>query len=168
MSEQMSNLAHVTVADLMRRQVTTLPVNAPIKEAIATLEDEHISGAPVVDLSGKPVGFLTTHDVTRTEHMSGSRLEERTGDDDMSMSDEDDNDDGFPSREDYSTATLGHATVADWMSPGIQFIAPDADLGTLCRLLDEESVHRVLVQEGDRMVGIVSSMDVVRHLAHAL
>ena len=166
----MTTLQSLTAADLMSPKVIALPTNASIREAIATFEDEHITGAPVVDATGRAVGFLTTHDITRTEHIRGSRLDTERGDDGLADADAEEGgaDDGFYGREDYSSTVLGEVEVEDWMSPGIISVAPGDDLKTVCSVLLENGVHRVLVMEGDKILGLVTTFDVVQHLAETL
>ena len=44
-------------------------------------------------------------------------------------------------------------------------IAPDADVHEAASLLLYDSVHRLLVIEGDRLHGVVSGSDIVRAVA---
>ena len=48
-----------TAADIMCQDVVTLPPTSTLSEAIDLLVGNHISGAPVVDASGKLVGVIT-------------------------------------------------------------------------------------------------------------
>jgi CBS domain-containing protein len=61
--------------------------------------------------------------------------------------------------------SLDEHTVAEVMSMRILSLPPDADASAAIRLMDEESVHRVLVLDGDELVGIVTAWDVVRSVA---
>ncbi len=55
--------------------------------------------------------------------------------------------------------------VRDVMTPEILAVSPDAPIERATQLMAFEGVHRVLVFDGDRLVGIVTSMDVLRALA---
>lgn len=55
----------VSVADYMATKLITLPVNMEITQAMHVLLDNKISGAPVVDASGKLVGVLSRKDCLR-------------------------------------------------------------------------------------------------------
>lgn len=44
-------------------------------------------------------------------------------------------------------------------------VAPSTPLLEVARLLAEHRIHRVLVEEGGRILGIVTSLDVIAHLA---
>jgi CBS domain-containing protein len=169
----MTTLGKIKARDLMQKEVITLRAGATVQEAIETFEEYHISGAPVVDESGRLVGVLSARDITRTEHVRGGRIEtmrtqyylanplEEEGE---SLWVEED----LLGKEDYSPQVLGNETVGDWMKTEVVSVAPDASLKKLCRLMTEESIHRVLIVENGSVVGLVSTFDVVRHLAESL
>ena len=60
---------------------------------------------------------------------------------------------------------LDEHTVAEVMSLRILSVSPTADVRTLAQLMDAEGVHRLLVMEDDALVGIVTSLDLVRAVA---
>lgn len=167
MHEKKSILAR----DLMHTKVVTLRPDAPLKEALATLEEHEISGAPVVDVSGRPVGFLTTRDIARPDHFEGSALGAARRDIDFAELPSDENDEGMVdedailARDDYSPAVLGSGSVQDWMSEDVTTVAPEDDLRTVCRAMAENHIHRVLVLEKGRIAGIVTTMDIVQYFA---
>ena len=53
------------VRDHMDRNIATLPPETPILEAVAFLLDKKVTGAPVVDKTGRLVGILTEKDCLR-------------------------------------------------------------------------------------------------------
>lgn len=55
--------------------------------------------------------------------------------------------------------------VRDAMSPAILAVRPDEPIQRAVELMAFEGVHRLLVLDGDRLAGIVTSMDVLRELA---
>jgi predicted transcriptional regulator len=64
----------------------------------------------------------------------------------------------------YGSAYEGHL-VRDVMTPTVVSIGPDDDVERAVELMAFEGVHRLLVLEGDRLEGIITSMDVLRDLA---
>ncbi|HZL99695.1 MAG TPA: CBS domain-containing protein [Planctomycetota bacterium] len=167
----MTKLAEVRARDLMRTEVVTLTADATIREAVETLQDDRLGGVPVLDGAGKVVGFLSLADIARIEHLQGDRLAEARGDRQLSnpigeaLEEESVDDEEFASREDYSPELLGHETVGQWMTRGVISVPPDATLKELCATMVKESVHRLVVLERGRLKGIISTMDVVRHVA---
>ena len=167
----MTTLTEVRARDLMRTQVVTLTPDASIREAVQTLQDDHLGGVPVVDESEKVVGFLSLADIARIEHLQGDRVAEERGDRQLAnpvgdaLEEESQDDEEFGSRDDYSPEMLGRETVGQWMTRGVVTIPPSASLKEVCATMVRESVHRLVVLERGRLAGIISTMDVVRHLA---
>ena len=52
-------------ADVMTRQVITIPPDASILQAVRLMLQNRISGLPVVDEQGHPVGIVTEGDLLR-------------------------------------------------------------------------------------------------------
>jgi CBS domain-containing protein len=166
----MMSMIEVRAKDLMQTEVVQLSPEAPVEEAVRTLEEYNVRGAPVVDDAGKLVGMLSLHDIASSEHLREGRLSTRRGERRLAEPLEvaDDEDEWIEPSEDYSPETLGRETVADWMRPGVISVAPEASLKEICRVMEKESIHRVLVTERGRLKGIVSTIDVVRFLAREL
>ena len=61
----MTQLTDVRARDLMRTNVVTLTADATIREAVETLQDDHLGGVPVLDDAEKVVGFLSLADIVR-------------------------------------------------------------------------------------------------------
>ncbi len=159
----------VRVADVMQRDVTVLSRNDTIRQAAERLEDVHISGAPVVDDAGRLVGVLSLSDIARSEHVRDTGLSARFEGRDATGSESYDREEPldeelFPT-EDYYEQVQGDLLVDDWMTPGVIQVAPDMTLAQVCRVLLDEDIHRVFVVARDKLVGVLSTEDVVRLLA---
>lgn len=165
----MQELQGVKAKDVMRSEVATLAADDSIESALALFEEARISGAPVVS-NGRLVGMLTLADVSRPEHLRAGRIEtereyelsEPSGEE---LTDELDPDEVFYLKEDYSPEVLGRERVADWMTSGVVSVPAQATLQEVCRVMVERQIHRVCVAEGDKLVGLITSFDVVRHVA---
>ncbi|MCA8957349.1 MAG: CBS domain-containing protein [Planctomycetes bacterium] len=155
-----------TAADLMHTEVITLQVDASIEEAVQTFEEFHIQGAPVLDQAGKLVGVLTSADIARTGHVRGNRIEARRGDSYFADTDsEGEDDEDFADKDEFSDEALGSDRVGDWMTPRVVSVRPTTTLKEMCGVMIAESIHRVLVVERNQLRGIVTALDVVRHVA---
>lgn len=161
----MSPKTAVTAADLMRTDVLRLSVDTPIQEAVENFEEYRITGAPVVDEAGRLVGFLSLRDIATSDHVRDGRIDAERGTWPGASEDEFDEGEGWADSDDYSPEVLGRETVQDWMNPELVTCSPDTKLKDVCKLMVRESVHRVLVVEGGSLRGIVTTFDVVRHLA---
>jgi len=159
----------IQAKDVMRKEVATLAADDTIESALALFEEARISGAPVVE-SGRLVGMLTLADVSRPEHLRQGRIEtereyelsEVSGEE---LTDELDPDEVFYVKEDYSPEVLGRERVGDWMTSGVVSVLAEATLEEVCRVMVERQIHRVCVAEGEKLVGLITSFDVVRHVA---
>lgn len=129
----------MTVADLMQRNVRTVSGEASVAQAIVELADGHISGMPVVDGTGRVIGVLSTTDVLTAE---------AEADDDAAR-----------------RSLLERTAVRDIMTPRPFTVAPDEDVCEAARQMLYADVHRLFVAEGEQLVGIISTTDIVRALA---
>ena len=129
----------MTVAELMQRKVKTVRSQASVAEAIVSLADAHISGMPVVDGAGKVIGVLSTTDVLTAEAEA----------------------DDPASRQ----ALFENTEVREIMTPRPFIIAPGEDIREAARRMLYADVHRLFVAEGDQIVGIISTTDIVRAVA---
>lgn len=160
----------VTAKDLMRRELATLSPDDTIESAIALFEEAGIGGAPVV-ANGRLVGMLTMTDVSRSEHLKDGRLRtegdyvlaEPAGEE---QGEELDLEDTFR-KEDYSPAVLGAELVAHWMTEGALSVEPDTTLRAVCQKMVEHRIHRLCVTDAGKLVGLITTFDIVRHLAGA-
>ena len=127
------------VAELMQRKVKTIGSEATVAEAIVSLADAHISGMPVVDGTGKVIGIVSSTDVLSAE----AEAEDRTARDTL----------------------LECTTVRDVMTPRPFTIAADEDVReAACQMLYGD-VHRLFVAEDEKLVGIITTTDIVRAVA---
>lgn len=166
----MTQIGRMKARDIMKTDVARLEASAPITEAIRMLEDLEITGAPVVDAAGRLVGVLSARDVTRSEHVRAGRITPQRGEFAMggpieSETDEENDEDLILGREDFSPVMNGEDTVADWMNPNVVTVDPDNSLKTVCRRMLAEHVHRVIVAKEQKLMGILTSFDVVRLVA---
>ena len=129
----------MTVAELMERNVRTVRGEATVAEAIVSLADGHISGMPVVDGVGHVIGVLSTTDVLTAE----AEIDEPGA------------------RETLLEKTM----VQDIMTPHPYTIGPREDIREAARQMLYADVHRLFVAEGDQVVGIISTTDIVRAVA---
>jgi CBS-domain-containing membrane protein len=127
-----------TVAELMTRNPLSLRESATIGEALTFLADHGISGAPVIDAAGRAIGVLTDSDVTvhARERLSSS-----------------------------AATTDDPSFVRDIMTPTVFTLRPEAPAVALIEHLRTLNVHRIfVVDEAGLLVGVVTALDVLRHL----
>lgn len=127
------------VSDILQTNLKTVRGTDTIGEAVSLLAESHVSGVPVVDDHGRLVGVLSNSDILEVlaEH---SDPEER---------------------EKIFEETL----VQEVMTPRPQTITPEASIRDAAQRMLYLEVHRLFVEQGGRLVGVVSTTDLVRTMA---
>jgi CBS domain-containing protein len=143
--------------EVMTRRIVTVTPETAIEEAAKLMLDYRISGLPVVDVKGAPVGILTEGDLLR-------RIE--TGTDKRHS--------GWislllgPGRLAAEYARSHAHKVGEVMTTEVVSVAPDTPLPEVVELMEERRIKRVPVVDGGKLVGIVSRANLVAALAGVL
>jgi CBS domain-containing protein len=151
-----------TAADLMTPNPVSIAAGATVKEAAAFLTDKGFSAAPVIDEAGRPVGVLSQsdiviHDREKVEYVSANpeyyaradlgRRSAKT----------------LPSG--FEEVDVDRTRVRDIMTPVIFAVAPESPAYKVIEDMLAKKVHRLFVVGGDGvLIGIISTVDVLRHL----
>jgi CBS domain-containing protein len=151
-----------TAADLMTPNPVSLRDGATVREALALFTDKGFSAAPVIDEAGRPVGVLSRFDMIVHDRESPAHLTPA----DTYF---DESDLTLPSGEaipaGFQVERADTTRVRDLMTPAIFAVAP---MTPACEVIEEMltlKVHRLFVVDGDGvLVGVVSAMDVLKHL----
>ncbi len=151
----------ITARDLMQEQVICVGPNTPLINVYRLFVEEEINGAPVVDETGALLGVISSSDLLRT----------------IQEEDEQVSSDATYFQEDGRLFELGwHGSsvefqnrleqrcVQDAMTPAIVSVPPSALLPEIAKTFRADRVHRVLVTENDKLLGIISTFDLVRLL----
>ena len=176
----------LTVRDLMTRDVTTVDPELTLREAVELFSAQHVSGAPVT-AGNRMVGVLSASDVLAFEAETPGVPTERPtleleeweaptewveGEEPPAAFFSDQwSDVGADVLERFAEASgpewdyLAEHTVAEAMTPTVCSIAPFVDVYTAAEYMIRAGVHRLIVLEDGRLVGILSSLDIVRAVA---
>lgn len=139
-----------TAADLMSDNPVSIRAEASVMEATALLTDRGFSAAPVIDEAGRPVGVVSRADILvhdREFHRAPTFPEGR----------------GVP--EGFGVEDCDRAVVGDIMTPGIFAVSPATPTPTVVEQMLALRVHQLFVVDEDGLlVGVISALDVLRHL----
>ncbi len=137
----------------MNTNVLTVSESDDMQDAARRLFDAEVTGAPVVDAFGKCVGVLSSSDfVGRDAGRHDLQLLTRSS-----------------PNEPYQIECLNDNLVASHMSPLVQTVAAKSSILDAARLMTKEGIHRlVVVDDEQRPVGIVSTLDVTASLVNAI
>ncbi|MAG58155.1 MAG: hypothetical protein CMJ83_17860 [Planctomycetes bacterium] len=144
-----------TARDVMHTDVITVTPTDSIAEVAQTLSENGISGAPVVDVNGTLRGILSRADVLNhalqinceATHPVISILIPGTAREDEVY------------RPKRGLDTLPEAQ--DLMSGEVIAVEPVVPLQDVAQLMNRERIHRVPVVEDGKLVGIITSLDLL-------
>jgi CBS domain-containing protein len=123
----------------MQKDVKVVRPDVSVADVIASLADAHVSGVPVVDRHGQMLGVISSTDVM---------IQEAEAEDTEAR-----------------TTLLESKMAQDIMTPHPLTIDPNADVREAAREMLYAEVHRLFVVEHGRLVGVISTSDIVRGVA---
>lgn len=150
-----------TAADLMTKNPVSIHQNANIKEALGLFLNKGFGVAPVIDHSGRAVGVLSgsdilVHDWEKVEYLTPEAAVETSP-----MATEM----GESLRSGFQVEKVDRTRVRDLMTPAVFSVHPDTPAGEVIEEMLRLRVHHLFVVDRDgTLVGVISSLDVVRHL----
>ncbi len=149
--------------DIMQRQITTISYAAPLTELERLLGEHKISGLPVTGESGRIIGVVSMRDLlAHYAEDPDHRLPPRRGYYEICPHD----DEFF--EEDLEGLLLPsdpEERVASIMTNEVYTVSTEATLEQIAREMTAHGIHRVLVEEDRKLVGIISTMEVLRAVA---
>jgi CBS domain-containing protein len=157
MTTMTSSEAKKTAADIMKRDVITVPGEATLQEAAALLMTHDISGAPVVDASGKMIGIVSESDLL-SEAKRRSALPHIAPFGLFLVPVE------TLERVYHNGATL---LVEEVMTKDVISTPPDMPLQKVGDLMIRSKINRLpVVDNEDNLLGIITREDLLRSLFH--
>ena len=138
----------------MTREIVCVSPDVSV-ESLATLFLERgIHAAPVVDDSGRLIGFVSMTDIVREQHDNADTEVDSPASPEPAL------------RSGFHLEPLARATVAEVMSQGVLALHENTYVGQAAALMAFEGVHCVPIITGScEVVGILSTLDVLRWLA---
>jgi CBS domain-containing protein len=148
-----------TVGDVMTRDPITVSRDTALTDVIKLLAEKRISGLPVVDEVGKLVGIISETDLMWRE--TGATMPPYIMFLDSVIYLEN------PAQYERELHKALGETVGEAMTDQhIVTIAADQPLRNAAQLMHDRSVHRLpVVDEGDRVIGILTRGDIIRSMA---
>jgi CBS domain-containing protein len=176
----------LSVRDIMQKDVVTVSPDTTARYLAKILADEEITGVPVLNGNDALVGVVSSTDLVRlaadesgveVRAVGTARGVDPVLDPDVEAEDVQEADPyGFFLPEDlpftgermleqWPDDEFDAVLVRDIMTPVSFSVAPDASVPELCEFLVRGRIHRAVVVEDGRLVGIVTSADVLRAVA---
>lgn len=146
-----------TAADLMMPNPISLRADAGAAEASALFTEKGITAAPVIDEAGRPIGVVSRSDLL-IHHREHARNPAGKPDYFFALSFE-----TIDAPREIKPGVL--LTVADLMTPAVFAVSPETPVQRVISDMVGLHVHRLFVVDEDGvLVGVISTMDVLKHL----
>jgi len=124
------------VSEIMSTSVLTCRTNDPVSKVWETMMESDFTGLPVLDPKGRPLGMITRFDI-----LGGPRI----------------------SKEGASRPSDAmHMRAEKLMSTPLFYVGPGDEMADVIKIMLKQSVGRVTVLEGDKLVGIVDRYDLIK------
>jgi CBS-domain-containing membrane protein len=146
----------LTAGDIMTRDVVTVKRETTVRELAELFTRRRISSVPVVDTAGEIIGIVTETDLVEQDkslHIptvvslfdwviyleSGKKFEKEL-------------------------KKMTGQTVGDIYTPEVTTISPSTPVSEVADLMSGKKIHAVPVVEHNRVVGVVSRIDMIRSM----
>jgi CBS domain-containing protein len=126
------------VRDLMHPGLFTCHSDATLGQVATLLTQYHIHALVVVDHEDHPQGIISDYDLLAGEWLSA---------------------------EPQGLTAMRRLTAGELMSAPIETVEANTPLGTAAHILVDKDIHRLLVTEKGRPIGVISTSDFVSSLA---
>ncbi|MFZ5447534.1 MAG: CBS domain-containing protein [Thermodesulfobacteriota bacterium] len=143
--------------DIMTTEILTVAPETSISELSKLLENRKIGGVPVVDKGGRLVGVITQSDLV--ERARDLELPPAINILDFHIYLQ------IPSHLFHKVEKMLGTTVGDCMTANPVTVAPETPISKVAALMAKQKVHTIPVVEGEKLVGIIGKMDLVRAMA---
>jgi len=146
----------IVAADIMSKDVLCVDKSADLRDLAKLFLSRKITGAPVVDGRGDLCGVISQTDLL---------FYQLSRDDELVMPS------GFYSNvkvegraltTGFQIEDVNTATVEEVMTPVVHSVTPQTGVDAVARLMTRRHIHRVIVREGRKVVGIISALDILR------
>ena len=143
--------------DIMTRNVIVVEKDTTINNLIETFLDHRISCAPVVTQKKKLIGIVTKTDVLGYFLDLDLDLTVKVGlKDILEYSSE---------HSDMEISPETEQKVGNIMTKNPITAGENSSIESLAKTMINKNIHRVIIRKGEKIVGIVSTLDILHHIA---
>lgn len=150
-------------ADFMQRDIVTVTPGDTLRDALALMTENHVTGLPVMDGKSRCIGLITASDILNYEE---ERADESPQQGMMQHFNPDLQQWESVPLSAFGLEEFGDVRVKEVMATDLIWVDQQTPLADVARRMIDAHVHRVLVMdEQSRLYGIISAYDFVRVLA---
>jgi CBS domain-containing protein len=147
----------VTAKHIMTTEIIPAHEKMTVLALTQLFQKHDISGAPVVDDAGHLVGVVSTTDVLLHSDVFGESPVVES-----EYYKQHDDEGGETLSEDLVPEDVVNLQVRDIMSTNVLSVSVETPIEEVAKIMYTNRIHRLLVLEDSRLVGILSTMDVLR------
>jgi len=145
------------VKDIMTKDVVTVTAGTTVMELAKIFAERHLSSLPVIDEGGALIGIVTETDLV--EQDKNLHIPTVISIFDWVIYLESDK------KFEKELKKMTGRTVGDIFSNDVVTVSPDTSIADVADLLSSRKINALPVVEGNRLVGIVSRIDLIRSMA---
>jgi CBS domain-containing protein len=161
MNSAIERFLSLRVKDVKNPHVIRIAENATMAQAAKVLEDNDITGAPVVDRDGRCVGVLSRSDFVPREGATYTV----SATSDAAFSEAAQSQRGGAEQIEPKKNDL----VCEHMSPLVRTISDEATIMSAARIMCGEHLHRlVIVDEDNHPTGVIGTLDLIAAIIAAI
>lgn len=146
--------------DLMTRHILPAYGDWSVKDLAEFLVSNGISGAPVVDNEERLLGVVSVTDVARHTSISSDEADVRSAH--GYYTDALDYDFADEMINEFADDIEEQTTVKDIMTPTVHDVSANATMKEVAAAMVRNRIHRVFVSDNQKIVGVLSALDVLR------
>jgi CBS domain-containing protein len=138
------------VKDIMSTELVTVGENETIRELVKVFTDGNVLGVPVIDDDGYVVGVVSSTDVLKKESSHNFYYAPFMQNSESIL---------------FEDAKFFDEKVSSIMTKELFTILPDETVAKMAKEMYEKKIHRLLVTDYEKLIGIVSTFDALKLLA---
>ena len=127
------------ISHIMSSELVTVNVNTPLRETRELFKKNNVRHIPVVS-GDKLIGILSYTDIMRISF--GGNFEQDNADE----------------------AIFDMLSINQVMKSDVQTVSPDDNIRDIAEILTKVEFHALPVTEGEKLVGIVTTTDIIQYL----
>jgi CBS domain-containing protein len=128
--------------ELIKGNVVTVGVNTPLIQIIEVMEENHINHIPVLGEDDMIAGILSKHDIYRNLLRLSMNTTGKT----------------------YSEKSMAAITAEEIMTLDVVELSPESTVKEAAEILMEGEFHACPIVENYKVIGIVTSKDIMTYL----
>lgn len=148
----------LTAFDIMTKDVVTVTCETSIRELADVMTRHRIGSVPVVDDEGKLIGIVTESDLIEQDKSFHIPTVISLFDWVIYLESE--------KKFEKELKRMTGRTVGDIFTTEVLAVAPDTPVSKVADIMSDKKIHSLPVVDGDKLVGIVARIDLIRSMVN--